>query len=340
MFSSDISRYLRSYWQSLGFTLTDSELATVIWNSPKRTLDEKLSALNEIMEKTCDSDLKIQINQRLEEEKAKLAAVKDHVCERYVYAVVDDSNDISGYLGDYETAFKFVQYSTKKYSSIGITYSIEKHFLITNTEFNSETNSDWSKIFRKENMKYPTDPAGVVIFDRNGEILSVSSNEITMVETDCTNKRFENQFFRIPLGLPAHAVLQVKDLIENKYGVLCFSGSDVWESLFDSLEKRNIPLDYYDIQTPVFFLTEQGYWAHVHMNPLYLELECYRATGERKSETFLCATEAFLHYLNNPQDKKSAANAIRYAKEYRDICMENNRYRQAKEENNINYIIW
>ena len=72
-------------------------------------------------------------------------------------------------------------------------------------------------------MEYPTDPAGVVIFDRYGEILSVSSNEITMVE--CT-KRFENQFFRIPLGLPARA-FQVKDLLENKYSVLCFSGSDV-----------------------------------------------------------------------------------------------------------------
>jgi len=329
LFFSDISRYLRDYWQSVGFTLTDSELATVIWNSPKRTLDEKLSALNEIIEKTCDSDLKMRIAQRLEKERTTLAAVKDNACKKYVYAVVDDSNDICGYFGDYDTAFEFIQFSTEKYSSIGITYSIEKHLLLAKTEFDSEIN--------KANMEYPSAPAGVVVFDKNVEILSVSSNEVRMVETDCT-KSFENQFFRIPLDLPAHAV-QVRDLIENKYGVLCFSGSDVWESLFDSLEKRNVPLDYYDIQTPVFFLTEQGFWSHEHINPMYLELECYKANGERKSEAFRCATEAFLHYLNNPQDNISAAKAICYAKEYRDICMENDRYIKAEEENDINYII-
>lgn len=179
LFLSDMSCYIRAYWQRVGFTLTDSQLATVIWNAPKRNLDEKLAALREIMEKTNDSTLRIQISKRLDEEKIKLAAVKDNSFRKYVYAVIEDASSVCGYFDDYDTAVTFVQYYSNDYSDIGLTFSIEKQLLITTEEFETEINSNnWDKILQKTNMEYPGDALGVVVFDRFGEIMRVTSDEL------------------------------------------------------------------------------------------------------------------------------------------------------------------
>lgn len=140
--------------------------------------------------------------------------------------------------------------------------------------------------------------------------------------------------------MPALAV-QIKDLIDDKYGILCFrdSGWDLW---WKSLQERNVPLEYDEIQIPVLFLTEQGYWVHEHINPMYLELECYREiNGNIKSEAFLRATKSFINYMNScDKDNNSTAQVICFAKKYRDICMENDKFIQAEKRNNIDYIIF
>lgn len=86
-----ISDFLWNYYQSQGITFTDSERATIIWNSHlSRT--EMLSALREIAEQTDDEALKAQLQERLSvaaESERELAEDS----EGYLYIFESDDTD-------------------------------------------------------------------------------------------------------------------------------------------------------------------------------------------------------------------------------------------------------
>ena len=60
-----ISRDVKEYYEKQNIEFSDSEKATIIWNS-FWALDEKLSALKDICDSTSDEVLKEQIQKRLE----------------------------------------------------------------------------------------------------------------------------------------------------------------------------------------------------------------------------------------------------------------------------------
>ena len=70
MIKLPMSDFMQKYYQEKGIMFTDSEKATILWNSvfpvPKA---EILSALKEITDTTADKALKTQINERLDAER-------------------------------------------------------------------------------------------------------------------------------------------------------------------------------------------------------------------------------------------------------------------------------
>lgn len=70
MIKLPMSDFMQNYYQEKGITFTDSEKATILWNSvfplPRA---EILSALKEIADTTADKALKTQINERLDAER-------------------------------------------------------------------------------------------------------------------------------------------------------------------------------------------------------------------------------------------------------------------------------
>ena len=46
--------------------------------------------------------------------------------------------------------------------------------------------------------------------------------------------------------------------------------------------RKNLYVDYFDVQVEVVFLTSQGLWSHEHVNPIYLELDRYGYENENE----------------------------------------------------------
>ena len=65
MFEIIDSKYTRDSYKEIGFQLTDFQKATLIWNKPKITQQERLSALKNLAINTADSDLRFQIGERI-----------------------------------------------------------------------------------------------------------------------------------------------------------------------------------------------------------------------------------------------------------------------------------
>lgn len=102
-----MSAFMQDYYREQGITFTDSEQATIIWNSllPK---PEILNALREIADRTADEVLKGQIQERLdlEAEHERCFIEKD---SRYFYVFVPDDEDKwdSCYFADLDAAIAF-----------------------------------------------------------------------------------------------------------------------------------------------------------------------------------------------------------------------------------------
>lgn len=61
--------------------------------------------------------------------------------------------------------------------------------------------------------------------------------------------------------------------------------------------RKNLYVDYFDVQVEVVFLTSQGLWSHEHVNPIYLELDRYGYENENKeSKAKARAMEFFSEY--------------------------------------------
>lgn len=71
MFELVPSKYMRDYFQKVGFTFTDFQKATLIWNMPEKLWRERLDALRELAESTDDARTRRQITERVEAEKKK-----------------------------------------------------------------------------------------------------------------------------------------------------------------------------------------------------------------------------------------------------------------------------
>lgn len=86
-----ISDFMRNFYKEQGITFTDSEQATIIWNSdlPKSGI---LSALREIASTTTDEALKTQIQKWLDIE-AETERIFTKNDDRYFYIFVSDDED-------------------------------------------------------------------------------------------------------------------------------------------------------------------------------------------------------------------------------------------------------
>lgn len=86
-----MSAFMRSYYKEQGITFSDSEQATVIWNSDLPR-PEILDALREILGTTTDEKLKAEIQERLDAE----AETERSFLEsngRYFFIFVPDDED-------------------------------------------------------------------------------------------------------------------------------------------------------------------------------------------------------------------------------------------------------
>lgn len=81
------SNQVQEYLDSIHFTFSDFEKATLIWNNNLVSKEEKKMALKEIMDLTKDEVLKKQIYERLDYEQKVYADFMDNADDKYVYSI-------------------------------------------------------------------------------------------------------------------------------------------------------------------------------------------------------------------------------------------------------------
>lgn len=253
---------------------TDFEKATLIWNSPIASLDEKLDSLRELAESTEDDTLKKQIEERLEYEKKAFELFIENDGDRYIYVVLDEERDASGFFAEYDVAKRFGIRLCEEYEMKH--FVIEKQLVLKKDDINETQEQEYSGT---ENVW--------ASYDKYGGLKHYYSHEIVdpMNYDSAEKNRFEYCFFRIPPVLEAGTV--AKHVGEETYVVWGASAAS-WEKYMNSPMAESF--DFFDIQNPVYELTKNGILSHMHVNPLFLEPIFNIEEGTTEEESLLLQT--------------------------------------------------
>lgn len=326
------SAYMRKFFEEKGFELTDWQKATLIWNAPDKTWEERVSALNEHLKSVSDAKLSKQIIQRIDFENSKLNRFMEND-GRFVYVVCEDTCGNAGYFRDYHMAKAYALKFMEEHDNI---CQIEKQHIVSSEEdltvkviswwnpylFDNQRKSPW----KVENVPYEGSETASITLERNGQIKKLFSKEITLDERmnfEYNPDRFEMQYFKIPFeGFAGTTVKLTYDSDNyNNYGILLTDTAE-WNKFLQSPCFK----DFSDIAVNVVYLTEQGLWSHEHINPLYLDFETRPSytSYNQKGRTYIAAMMAFSIYWQSDENKEHNAEiAISTAKNYRDVCLGN-----------------
>lgn len=341
MFELTPSNFMRDLFKKKGFTFSDFQKATLIWNMPDKNWEQRIEALKELAATTKDEALKGQIWARITYEVMSLRKFKDNADGRYVYVVEENDGYSCGFFADYGLALDYlIQYSKENEGSC----VLKKQLIVREeADLRVKKRCRWNPNIFKDVPKveyedYDGLDVARIHFERNGQIKNIWSAEMTEEEEQEVDEyqkdRFEYHFMEIPFEGTKGTI--VKDETET-YGVL-ITDTKEWEDYMQRIEKQHLYVDFSDVQVIVYYLTERGIWSHKHVNPLYLQVEKYPwCEGDKKSEAYQQALESFSDYwtrtaLVDGKDLEGyySKRAIACAKAYRDICLQS-RLEQDKE---------
>lgn len=339
------SNYTRNRYEEIGFKLTDIQQATLLWNKPNITRQERLSALTELAIETKDIDLRFQIAERLVYEEKAMKQFETDLYGETLYVVFDsEDNCACGYFEKYKTAFTYA----KNYINKGKTRCvIEKHKIINGdiiplVKTSLRINPNFSTEKQEELVEYSGEAIACVYLDENTHIARLWSNELDDRENskvdEYRKERFEYQFLSLPYV--HHEGLPVKYIPTGEYGIIATT-MDEWNCFLDRVN-NGLYVDFSDTAITVYFLTEKGYWSHQHCNPIYLEVEMPEMDlKDEKKYALYRAMDAMSDYMDGYKDEGQEKLVLNTAREYAVInekltTAETN----AKSAKQINDILW
>lgn len=314
------SNYTRNRYEEIGFKLTDIQQATLLWNKPNITRQERLSALTELAIETEDIDLRFQIAERLVYEEKAMKQFETDLYGETLYVVFDsEDNCACGYFEKYKTAFTHAKNHINKEKTRCV---IEKHKIV-----NGETvplvkpsyriNPNLSTEKPEELVEYSGEAIACMYLDENANITKLWSNELDDTENskvdEYRKERFEYQFLALPYV--HHEGLPVRYVPTGEYGII-ETTMDEW-NCFLARVNNGLYVDFSDTAITVYFLTEKGYWSHQHCNPIYLEVEMPEMDIEDEKQSAFCrAIDAMSDYMDGHKDEAQEKLVLRTASEY------------------------
>lgn len=141
-------------------------------------------------------------------------------------------------------------------------------------------------------------------------------------DNELLKKRFENEFFTIPYDMKKG--MPVKDVTDGTYGILA-TGPEEWSHWLKQIEEKEWKLEYWELAVIVYQLTENGYWVHEHINPMYLEVEFPTCIlGDEKREALRGAMEALGEWMVQKETGRDCPDelVIKMTKKYQKVCKE------------------
>lgn len=284
----------RKFLEEQNYKFTDFQTATLVWNDPMKSRQQKLTALALLRDTTKDIVLKKQLTERIEYENKLFDTFKDNSKGRYVYFVEDKEGDSRGFFGDYERAVryitkciaedemhnnKYMEENKKEIINSELLYEIHKQIIVKSDDDEKNlvrcTGRPGSKFNYEKYEDYDGLPVGTYTLNNKGNIVHWWSDELSKDKVGIVNpfrpERFEGAFFEIPFCYKS-AGTPVKDIVDGTYGILSF-GEDDWNDYLQEIKDRKWEVDYSDIQAVVLYPIKSEYWDHMHCNPLHLQME-------------------------------------------------------------------
>lgn len=324
MFELIESNFTRNRYETIGFQLTDFQKATLIWNKPNVTHQERIQSLIELAKSTKDINLKKQIVERIEYEEKAMKQFEVSSYGETVYVVLESNEDcVCGYFGKYETSLAYAKNYAKKEE---IQCTIEKHKIINEDNIplvktSLRMNPNLCIEVQKNLVEYSGAPIASLFLDRKGNISNLWSNELADIENEKVNKfrndRFEYKFLSLPyvhdVGLP------VRYIPTGEYGIIGTTEKE-WDYFLNQVN-NGMYVDFSDVAITVFFLTDKGYWTHQHCNPIYLEVEIPKINFEdKKNHALYRALDAMSEYFSGHKDERQERLVLATTREYADVC--------------------
>jgi hypothetical protein len=298
-----ISKDMQAYMSENGLTFTDSEKATLIYNS-QLPVKERYNRLEKLMAKTEDEKLKKQISREIEIFDEDISAFKKNV-GGYVYAVKsyeypDDPYTV-GFFASAKLAYDYAVGKSYKFdiekcringfsgvSDDGTMLAekcveVKKGKIYTNPYlFKDEKDvvdgdfllpEDYEKCIDENETEFAGYPVATAGYNDKGEFMHFYSSEVERLDADKLEDCFSPELFKnafIYMPNPFERGDIVRTIVDRSaHGFISESREAVEK--FHERVRQGLYVDYIDASMTVDFIGDDGTICHSHINPAYLE---------------------------------------------------------------------
>lgn len=256
------SKDVRVYLEKINYKFTDSEKATIIYNS-SLTLEDKHREMRKIQANTSNKELQSQIQKRLEYDSAMLSDIKrgDDNCIFILQILDEEQKEYEEEL--YCTSYIVAEIQAKQYS--GCFIIAKAHVLGEDESVDEFYNSEIARVYYDDSGRIKSYWKET----KNGGDLSIKSG-------------FEDAYISLPNPFQQGDIVAVVGT--DKVGVV---RKVISES--QSNEGKNCTTkDYSDVSFIVEILDEEFVFQHEHINPIYLEYADLE--GDCRKDILECAS--------------------------------------------------
>ncbi len=250
MMELPISKDIKEYYKKQNIEFTDSERATLIWNS-LLPFNEKLEALQDILDSTADEVLKEQIEKRLEIEREMQRTFMIHDSD-YVHSVMlDDAKNSDSVFASIDAAILYGKENCEK------TFKISKAILEDKLEADME-----ERILLGGEAEFKKDGAMIYCACYHSKEIVVTINNA--IDPTC----FEDAY--IPVLNPFEYGDIVHIMGDSRPAIVVVS-QEQWKVTKERQKQSMFPLNYDSNDLTVEFLYPDGEFSHGHPDIFILE---------------------------------------------------------------------
>jgi hypothetical protein len=280
-----ISKDMQVYMSENGLTFTDSEKATLIYNS-QLPVDERYDRLGKLLSATKDEKLKKQISREIEKFDEDIFAFDDNV-DGYVYAVrsyeYPDDPYIDGFFASAKLAYDYAvgkscKFDIEKYRINGFSAKTYTNPYLSKTE-NDFADGGFSLPADYEKYVEESDSAGSTIatasYNDKGKFIDFYSAELERDDADeleaCFSPElFKNAFIYMPNPFERGDI--VRTIVDRSAHGFISESREAVEKFHERVRQGTLPyVDYIDASMTVDFIHDDGSICHSHINPAFLE---------------------------------------------------------------------